>query len=46
MRQIKLIAVPAVLIALAFSGGSLAQGQPSKGEQLLKYRKAVYQAIA
>ncbi|MDQ1242733.1 MAG: hypothetical protein QG550_1985, partial [Pseudomonadota bacterium] len=46
MRQFKLIAVPAVLIALALSSTSMAQGQPSKGEQLLKYRKAVYQAIA
>ena len=42
MRQFKLIAVPAVLIALAVSSAALAQGQPSKGEQLLKYRKAVY----
>jgi cytochrome c556 len=46
MRQIKLIAVPAALIALAFSVSSLAQGQPTKGEQALKYRKAVYQAMA
>lgn len=46
MRQTKLIAIPAALIALAFSLSSLAQGQPSKGEQALKYRKAVYQAIA
>ena len=46
MRQIKLIAIPAVLLALAFSGAALAQGQPTKGEQALKYRKAVYQAMA
>jgi cytochrome c556 len=46
MRQIKLIALPAALIALAVSSASLAQGQPTKGEQLLKYRKAVYQSIA
>jgi cytochrome c556 len=46
MRQFKLIAVPALLVALAVSSASMAQGQPSKGEQLLKYRKAVYQAIA
>jgi cytochrome c556 len=46
MPQFKLIAVPAVLVALAVSSAALAQGQPSKGEQLLKYRKAVYQAIA
>jgi cytochrome c556 len=36
--------VPALLLALA-AGGAHAQGQPTKGEQLLKYRKAVYQAI-
>ena len=46
MRPIKLITVPAALLALAVSSFALAQGQPSKGEQLLKYRKAVYQAIA
>jgi cytochrome c556 len=37
--------VPALLLAMA-TGNALAQGQPSKGEQALKYRKAVYQAIA
>jgi cytochrome c556 len=37
--------LPAVL-ALAVAGAAHAQGQPSKGEQALKYRKAVYQAIA
>ena len=37
--------VPAVLLAVA-AGGVHAQGQPTKGEQLLKYRKAVYQTIA
>lgn len=46
MRPHKLIAVPAALIALVLSAASLAQGQPTKGEQALKYRKAVYQAIA
>jgi cytochrome c556 len=39
------LAVPALLLAFAF-GAAHAQGQPSKGEQALKYRKAVYQAIA
>jgi cytochrome c556 len=38
-------AVPALLLALA-CGAAQAQGQPTKGEQALKYRKAVYQAIA
>jgi cytochrome c556 len=37
--------VPALLVTLA-AGAVHAQGQPSKGEQALKYRKAVYQAIA
>ena len=36
---------PALLLALAV-GSVHAQGQPTRGEQLLKYRKAVYQAIA
>lgn len=39
------LAVPALLLALA-CGTAQAQGQPTKGEQALKYRKAVYQAIA
>ena len=46
MRQVKLIFIPAVLLALAFPGAALAQGQPTKAEQALKYRKAVYQAMA
>jgi len=37
--------VPALLLACA-AGAVQAQGQPTKGEQMLKYRKAVYQAIA
>jgi len=37
--------VPALLLALATTTAQ-AQGQPSRGEQALKYRKAVYQAIA
>jgi cytochrome c556 len=43
-RAVRLIA-PALLLAFAASSVH-AQGQPSKGEQALKYRKAVYQAIA
>jgi cytochrome c556 len=39
------LALPALLLALA-CGAAQAQGQPTKGEQALKYRKAVYQAIA
>jgi cytochrome c556 len=39
------LAVPALLVALA-CGAAQAQGQPTRGEQALKYRKAVYQAIA
>jgi cytochrome c556 len=39
------LTVPALLLALA-CGAAQAQGQPTKGEQALKYRKAVYQAIA
>jgi len=43
-RVLRIIA-PALLVALAASGAQ-AQGQPSKAEQAVKYRKAVYQAIA
>jgi cytochrome c556 len=39
------LAVPALILAFA-CGAAHAQGQPSKAEQALKYRKAVYQAIA
>jgi cytochrome c556 len=43
-RAVRLL-VPALLLAFAATAVH-AQGQPSKGEQALKYRKAVYQAIA
>lgn len=43
-RRTALRVVPALLCALAAIGAQ-AQGQPSKGEQLLKYRKAVYQTM-
>ena len=36
--------VPALLLAFA-AGAVQAQAQPSKGEQMLKYRKAVYQTM-
>jgi cytochrome c556 len=39
------LVVSAVLLA-AVAAAAHAQGQPSKAEQALKYRKAVYQAIA
>ena len=39
------LVVSAVLLA-AVAAAAQAQGQPSKAEQALKYRKAVYQAIA
>ena len=39
------LVVSAVLIT-AVAAAAQAQGQPSKAEQALKYRKAVYQAIA
>ena len=45
-RRPRRIALTILAVACAVSGAALAQGQPSKGEQLLKYRKAVYQAIA
>jgi cytochrome c556 len=33
------------LLAVCLAGAAHAQGQPTKAEQALKYRKAVYQAI-
>jgi cytochrome c556 len=36
--------VPALLLAFTASAAQ-AQGQPTKGEQMLKYRKAVYQTM-
>jgi cytochrome c556 len=38
------LAVPA-LVMVAVGATAQAQGQPSKGEQLFKYRKAVYQTM-
>ena len=39
------LAAPVLLICAALGSTAQAQGQPTKGEQALKYRKAVYQAI-
>jgi cytochrome c556 len=44
-HRVARLLVPALLLAVAATSVH-AQGQPSKGEQALKYRKAVYQAIA
>jgi len=38
--------VASVVLLAAVAAAAQAQGQPSKAEQALKYRKAVYQAIA
>ncbi|MGB5102235.1 MAG: cytochrome c [Steroidobacteraceae bacterium] len=40
------LAIAVALACSALAGSSYAQVQPTKGEQALKYRKAVYQAIA
>jgi cytochrome c556 len=40
------IALPLAVAATVLSGSALAQGQPTQAEKLLKYRKALYQAIA
>jgi cytochrome c556 len=45
VRHTLRLLAPALLLACAASAVH-AQGQPTKGEQALKYRKAVYQAIA
>jgi cytochrome c556 len=38
--------VPVVVVSLLVVGSTEAQDRPSKGEQALKYRKAVYQTLA
>jgi cytochrome c556 len=43
--RLRRFVVPALLLAFG-CGSAAAQGQPSKAEQTLKYRKAVYQVIA
>ena len=43
--RVSRIALPLVLAASVLSGAALAQGQPTQAEKLLKYRKALYQAI-
>jgi cytochrome c556 len=43
---VRRLAVSVSIAALLASGAAISQGQPSKAEQALKYRKAVYQAIA
>jgi cytochrome c556 len=40
------LALPALLACGVLAGAVHAQPQPTKGEQALKYRKGVYQAIA
>ena len=40
------LALPLLLAASTLSTAALAQGQPTKAEQTLKYRKAVYQVMA
>ena len=43
--RVSRIALPLVLAATVLSGAALAEGQPTQAEKLLKYRKALYQAI-
>jgi cytochrome c556 len=40
------LALPLLLVVLAAPGIAAAQSPPTKGEQTLKYRKAVYQVMA
>ena len=42
----RLLVLPVVLASSMVVGSTEAQDQPSKGEQALKYRKAVYQTLA
>lgn len=46
VHRARQFAVSVVLACCALTGSAHAQGQPTRGEQALKYRKAVYQAIA
>jgi cytochrome c556 len=46
LTRTRRLALQLLFIAAASSGAAWAQGQPSKGEQALKYRKALYQVIA
>jgi cytochrome c556 len=39
------LALPLVLLAATVPGAAHAEGQPSKAEQTLKYRKSVYQVM-
>jgi cytochrome c556 len=43
--RVSRIVLPLVLAAAVLPGAALAQGQPTQAEKLLKYRKALYQAI-
>ena len=45
VRRVRL-AAPLLLASLAFASGVHAQAAPSKGDQALKYRKALYQVMA
>lgn len=42
----RVLPLAALLVAVCAAGSVHAQAQPTKGEQALRYRKAVYQAIA
>ena len=47
MSSTRTLGALALALTLAVGAGSAAgQGRPSKGEQMLKYRKAVYQTMA
>jgi cytochrome c556 len=45
VRPFRLV-VPALIAGIVFAGSAYAEGQPSKGEQALKYRKSLYQVMA
>ena len=40
------LALPLVIIASTFSAGAFAEGQPTKAERTLAYRKALYQVMS
>ena len=46
MISFRSLAAAVLASSCVFAGAALAQGAPSKGEQALKYRKALYQVMA
>ncbi len=46
LKAARRLVLTVAIAAMLLPGAAMSQGQPTKGEQALKYRKAVYQAMA